>query len=179
MKHTFLKNPELDLDSVKIETSRCILEPFRMEWIDFIDLQKAFTEANENFYVSDLHPTLEQERNFIAETIENRRNWKNFECYIFDKASGGLMGCMGINSLDTPEPNLGIWIRKEFHGKWYGTEVYEAFIDWAKQSTNFAFFKHSTDPNNTASIRLAEHFQGKLQDTLTKRGYLKYYIPLI
>ena len=178
MNYPFLKNPELDLDSITIETPRCILEPFRMEWIDVSDLQKAFIEANENFYVSELHPTLEQERDFIAQTIEDRKNWKNFECYIFDKTSGNLIGCMGMNSLDTSEPNLGLWIRKELHWKWYGTEVYTAFLSWAKQATNFTFFKHSVNPKNTASIRLAEHFQGKLQETLTERGHLKYYIPL-
>lgn len=74
MNHAFLQNPEIDLESVMIETPRCTLEPFRMEGIDFNDLQKAFLEANENFYVSDLHPTLEQERDFIAQSIDDRRN---------------------------------------------------------------------------------------------------------
>ncbi len=178
MNHTFLQNPELDLESVTIESPRCILEPFRMEWIEFDDLQKAFVEANEKFYVSPNHPTVEEEKEFIEWAISNRRSGKAFECYILDKNSGNLIGCMGITSLDTPEPNLGLWIRKEFHGKWYWTEVYTSFLDWAKQTTNFTFFKHAVNPENTASIRLAEHFQGKLQGVLTERGELKYYISL-
>ena len=178
MNHSFLKNPELDLESVKIETPRCMLEPFHTEWIDFDDLLKAFLEVNENFYVNKFRPTREQNRNIIKQIIRDRHHWTNFTCYIFHKETGMLLGCMGITALDTPEPNLGIWIRKEFQNKWYGIEVYTAFLDWAKESTNFSFFKHVTKYENTASIRLVEHFQGKLQETLSEEGNLKYYIEL-
>lgn len=51
-------------------------------------------------------------------------------------------------------------------------------LGWAKNETSFTFFKHAVDPKNTASIRLAECFKGRLQEALTERGHLKYYIYL-
>lgn len=178
MNHPFLTNPETDLEQIIIETLRCRIEPFHLEWIDFIDLTNAFVQANENFYVSEHHPNVDQERDFIASTIENRKNSKAFECFIKDKKSSELIGSVGISDLDTPEPNLGLWIRKEYHGRWYGTEAYAAMLEWIREETNFSFFKHTVDQRNTASIRLATHFQWKLQETLTERGHLKYYIFL-
>lgn len=178
MNHSFLKNPETDLENIIIETPRCIIEPFRMEWIDFEDLTQAFCWANENLYISPNLPTSEEEREFIISTIENRRNSKAFECFIFDKVSNILLGSVWISDLDTQEPNLGLWIRKEQHGKWYGTEVYTAMLEWVKKETSFTFFKHAVNPENTASIKLALKFNGKLQDAITERGHLKYYISV-
>ncbi len=178
MNHPFLKNPETDLENITIETPRCIIEPFHMEWIDFEDLTQAFCWANEKLYVSELYPTIEQEREFILSTIENRRNNKALGCFIFDKKTHSLIGSVWINDLDTSEPNLGLWIRKEQHGKWYGTEAYAAMLEWVKKETSFTFFKHAVNPENTASIKLALKFNGKLQDTMTERGHLKYYISI-
>jgi hypothetical protein len=31
MNHSFLKNQEIDLETIVIETPRCTIEPFRME----------------------------------------------------------------------------------------------------------------------------------------------------
>jgi len=177
MNHSYLTNPEIDLESLIIDTPRTTIEPFRIEWIDFEDLTKAFCEANENLYISPFLPSVEEERDFIASTIENRQNNKALECYVFNAISKELIGSVGISDLDTPEPNLWLWIRKEYHGKWYGTEVYAAMLNWVKKETNFSFFKHTVNPKNIPSIRLAEKFNGKIQGALTKKGELKYYIP--
>ena len=139
MNHPYLKNSETDLENTIIVTPRCTIEPFRIKWIDFEDLTKAFVQANEHFYVSAHHPNIDQEREFITEAIENRRTGKAFEGFIFDQKTNILIGAAGISDLDTPEPNLGLWIRKDYHGKWYGTEIYTAILDWAKQETNFTF----------------------------------------
>ncbi|MDD2917070.1 MAG: GNAT family N-acetyltransferase [Candidatus Gracilibacteria bacterium] len=178
MNYPYLKNPEMDIETVVIETPRCTIEPFRIEGIDFTDLTGAFCGANEHLYISPYLPTVEQEYEYMHSVIENRKSGKAFECFIFDKVTGTLMGSVGISDLDTEEPNLGLWIRKEYHRKGYGTEVYAAMLDWARKETNFSFFKHAVDPENTASIKLAEKFHGKLQEVMTERGHLKYYIYL-
>ncbi|MFA6090755.1 MAG: GNAT family N-acetyltransferase, partial [Candidatus Gracilibacteria bacterium] len=132
MNHSFLKNQEIDLETIVIETPRCTIEPFRMEGIDFDDLSLAFRGANENFYVSEYLPNTQEEKEFITSTLEDRKNGKAFECFIFNKASRVIVGSIGISSLDTLEPNIGLWIRKEYHGKGYGTEVYTTMFEWIK-----------------------------------------------
>lgn len=178
MNQPYLKNPEINLENVVIETPRCRIEPFRIEWIDFQDLTEAFCEANENLYVSEHLPTIEQEQSFITGTITSRRSGKAFECFVFEKWSNHIIGAIGINSIDSNEPNLGLWIRKEYQWKWYGTEMYSHFISWLKNETNLTFVKHATNPENIGSIHLAEKFQWKLQEALTERWHLKYYITL-
>ncbi len=178
MHHSYLTNPEINLETIIVDTPRCTIEPFRIEWIDFEDFTQAFCRANENLYISPFLPSIEQEREYITSAIECRRNSQSFECFIFDKESKELIGSIGISDLEKSEPNLGLWIRKEYQGQWFATEIYRAMLEWAKMETNFEFFKHAVNPENTASIRLAEKFNGKLQDALGERWQLKYYIYL-
>lgn len=176
MTPNFLKNKEINLEKVRIESPRCIIEPFYMEWIDFSVLQKAFVSANKNFYINWSNPTIEEEKEFIKWAIKNRQDWKAFECYIFEKKTKTLVGSVWISNIDTAEPNLWLWICEEFHGQWYWTEAYEALLGWIKNNTNFVFFKHKVNPNNIASIRLAERFNWKLQEIVKEDWDLKYYI---
>lgn len=163
MNHSFLKNQETDLETVTIETPRCTIEPFRMEWIGFQTLQQAFPGVDRDFYIG---------------AIKNRKNQKALECFIFEKWSRNIIGSIGMDSLDASEPNIGLWIREEYQREWYGTEVYSTMIEWVKTNTYIVFLKHTTSQENIASIKLAEHFNGILQKVLTERGHLKYYIYL-
>ncbi len=159
MNYSYLKDPTYNIEKLVLETPRCRIEPFRTEGINFEELQQAFVAANEKLYVNANNPTVEEERVFINGAIGNRIIGKALECYIFDRNTGSLIGSIGISDLDTLEPNLGLWIRKEYHGQGYGIEVYAAFLEWARNTTNFSFFKHAVNPENTASIKLAEHFK--------------------
>lgn len=179
MSYAYLNNPETDIEKIVIESPRCIIKPFQVEWIDFEDLTKAFCEANENLYIIPVNdPSVENERAYIEWSIDARKNGKLFECFTFDKITNRLIGSVGISDISAPEPNIGLWIRKELYGKWLGTEVYQAILDWAKVETNLIFLKHGVNPKNTASIRLAEHFSWVLQDEREKGWELKYYIYL-
>ena len=62
--------------------------------------------------------------------------------------------------------------------KWYATEVYAELLEWARQNTDHVFLKHSLNPVNIASRKLAEKFGGILQSEKTERGYYVYNIPL-
>lgn len=178
MSFNFLRNNELDLDNVIIESPRCIIKPFHIEWTDFEDLSSAFCGANENLFISEYLPSAEQERDYIWYCIEKRSKGKAIEFFVYDKKSNILIGSVWINEIDSGEPNVWLWIRKELHGKWYGTELYSAIIEWTKKETNFTFLKHVSDLDNSASIKLAERFKWKLQETLNSWKQAKYYIML-
>ena len=176
---TFLRNTCLDLTTSRIETSRCALVPFSTDGrVDIHELQVEFSKANKNLYVSPTLPTYEEEVDFLRKAEEKIGKGEEFENFIMDKTTHKLLGCGWLRVLESWELNIGIWIRENEHGKWYATEVYGSLIDWAREYTDHTFLKHSLDPLNEPSRRLALKFAGALQDEKTKRGHEVYHIPL-
>lgn len=178
MTKPFLKNPNLNVLDIVIDTPRCTLKVFHMEWVDFNKLTHDFCAANKDLYVSQYLPNVDEEKVFIQEVIEKIDHWEAIEFFIYDKKSGDIIGCCGINSLHTEEPNIGLWIVPEFHWQWLWSEMYEALIEWIKINTYFTFIKHCCHPENTPSIWLVNKFQWELQSEKNERGHLKYYIKL-
>lgn len=115
---------------------------------------------------------------FIAQSIEKRKLLQAFECFVYTKEWGVLIGVVGINALLTAEPNIWIWIRKDYHKQGYASEAYAWLLNWARDCTRFEFFKHWVHPENIASLRLAEKFNWILQEKRPEGGGLKYYVPV-
>lgn len=74
--------------------------------------------------------------------------------------------------------NIGLWIREDEHGKGYATEVYRALLDWAREHVDFPYVRHSLNPENIASRKLALKFGGILQEEKSERGHDIYHINL-
>ncbi len=174
----FLKNPHLDLTKESIETTRCLLLPFSKKSWEFIEkVREEFLLANRNLWISPFTPTFEEEARFFDDMIEKIENREVFECYIFDKLTKEFLGCAWLNSPEEKRMNIGIWIKPDKQGKWYGTEVYEALICWAREHTVYSYLKHSNNPENRASAELAKRFWGILQDEKTENNNDIYHIP--
>lgn len=110
----FLKNPSLNLNTLTIDTSRCILQVFHIG-IDFELLTRDFCEANKDLFVSQFLPSVDEEKIFIQETILKRNLGEAIEFFIYEKKTGAIVGCCGINALNTKEPNIGLWIKTSMH----------------------------------------------------------------
>lgn len=176
---SFLLNPHLDLTSLRIETDRCILVPFSLDgWVDIHELQEEFCKANKDFFVNSFLPNYEQEVQFVMNVVEQMKRGEIFENFIFEKWTHRFLWCVGINRPELHRMNIGLWIRVDEHGKWYATEVYRAFLDWARENTRYEYLKHSLDPKNEASRKLAIRFWGVLQDETDEKGSEIYHIPL-
>ncbi len=176
---SFLTNPHLDLTSSRIETDRCILVPFLTDGrVNIRELQEEFCKANKNLYVSQSLPTYEEEIAYVKKSEEKIAQGEEFENFILQKWTNKLLGCAGFRILETGELNIGIWIREDEQGKWYASEAYSVLIDWAWKNTDYTFLKHSLNPENIWSRKLAEKFGGILQDEKTELGHDVYHIPL-
>lgn len=178
MNQSYLKHPIQQLSSTILETERCTLKTYHTEGVDFESLTRNFCEANKDKYVSQLIPTVEQEKEFIEGAVERVHAWEELGFFIYEKWKSEIVGCCGMNALLSPEPNIGLWIVPRLHGQWFWTEVYRALIDWAKTHTNFTFLRHGCNPENQASIELAKKFGWILQDWADSHGTIKFYIPL-
>lgn len=176
---TFLTNPHLDLTTSRIETERCILVPFSTDGrIDIRELQLEFCKANKDHYVWPYLPNYAEEMMFVEEVMRGMANGETFENFILDKLTNRFIGCVWLNRPEEHRMNIGLWIRVDEHGKWYGTEVYTVLIDWARQNTRYKYLKHSLDPRNVASRKLALKFGGVLQDEKSEKWNEIYHIAL-
>lgn len=176
---TFLQSPHLDLATVRIETARCVLVPFSTDGrVNLHELQEEFCKANYNLFIWPKMPSYEQEVDYVDGVARDMKERKIIEFFILQKGTGRLMGCIGLGESEWHLSNLGLWIRTDEHGKWYGTEIYQAMVDWAREHTTYQFLKHAMDARNTGSRKLALKFGGILQDETNTLGDEVYHIPL-
>ncbi len=176
---SFLRNLHLDLSIVRIETERCVLVPFSLDGrVDIHELQEEFCKANSNFFVSPFLPTYEQEIHYIERVIKDMEEKIVLELLILDKDTNRFIGCIGLSRMEEDRMNIGLWIRVDEQGRWYATEVYTAMLEWARENIRYKYLKHSLDPRNIASRKLALKFGGILQDGDNAKGDEVYHIPL-
>ncbi|MBC7498021.1 GNAT family N-acetyltransferase [Candidatus Gracilibacteria bacterium] len=176
---SFLRNPHIDLTQSKIETDRCVLVPFSTDGrVDIRELQEEFCKANKDLWVGPFLPSYEEEIIWLTGVEKDIANRELFENFILDKNTGSFIGCIGVNRPEEHRMNIGLWIRESEQGKGYGTEVYVAMLDWAREHTIYGHLKHSLTPENIGSRKLAERFGGILQVEKTESGHNIYHIPL-
>lgn len=175
----WFKSPRLDLTSFRLETDRCIIVPFSSDGrVDIQELWEEFCRANKELYVSPVIPTYEQELEYVRASEEKMARWEEFENFILDRETKQLIGAWGIRLLETGHLNIWIWIRENKQWQWYASEVYKALLKWAWDNTAHAYLKHSLNPTNIWSLKLAEKFGWILQEEKTSREHIVYHIPL-
>lgn len=175
----FFSTPHIDLIHEHIDTPRCFLLPFSVDGrVDIRELAEEFCKANKDHYVSDFHPTYEEEIDFVLSIVEGMKRGELFENFIFDRESLKFIGCAGLNKPEPNTMNIGIWICTDEQGKWYATEAYDAIMYWARANTKYQYLKHYLDPRNDASRKLALKFAWIKQDYSNERGDEFYHIPL-
>jgi ribosomal-protein-alanine N-acetyltransferase len=176
---TFLSNPHLDLTKQIIETPRCILVPFSLDGrVDIRELATEFCKANKDLFIGPYLPNYEQEIAYVKEVIQDIETRKTFETFILERWTNQLIGCVGLNRPEEHRMNIWLWIRVDEHGKWYATEAYIGLISWAKENTKYSQLKHTLDPRNIASRKLALKFGGILQDETNEKWDEIYHIPI-
>ena len=115
-----------------LTTERLILRPFEMS-----DAQRIYQLCNNyNIYKSTLYLPypypIEAATNWIPTHEENFKNDKSYDFAITDKATGELLGAIGLSNNKTHKNGeVAYWVGEEYWGKGYGTEALKAVIDFA------------------------------------------------
>ena len=85
------------------------------------------------------------------------------------------MECLGVaaglDGVDQPRPELGIWLKEAAHGQGYGGEAVKALAEWAGQKLGNKSFLYPVAVENVASRRIAEKLHGEI---IGKRSNPKY-----
>ena len=56
---------------------------------------------------------IEETYEFIRSSIEGLKNGSNLQLIILKKPSNEFIGCAGLHRINTKNPELGIWTKKE------------------------------------------------------------------
>ena len=88
-----------------------------------------------------------------------------------DKKTMECLGIAGVQGLDEPLPELGVWLKAAAHGHGYGTEAVRTVAAWAARSFGRAAFTYPVAAQNAPSRRIAEKLGGEVVEERAGRKY--------
>jgi RimJ/RimL family protein N-acetyltransferase len=93
---------------------------------------------------------------------------KDLTFLLFEKSTGQLVGAAGLHRIDwaTPKAEVGYWVRTSRCGNGFISEAVTALTAYAFERLRAARVELVTDEANSASRRVAERCQFKLEGTL-------------
>ena len=114
-------------------------------------------------------------RGWLARCIRDyqKRGWGPWA--VIENASGNLIGYCGLFHIPDvngpPEIEIGYRFARESWGRGYATEAVLAVRDWAFLSLGLTRLIAMIDPDNTASIRVAEKAGMRYEQDVILEGY--------
>ncbi len=95
--------------------------------------------------------------------------------------SGECLGIAGLEGIDGPWPQLGLWIKETAQGRGYGRETVRAVAEWASVTLSKEGFIYPVAVQNTPSRRIAEGLGGEIIASRTTPKYdaVVYKIPAL
>ena len=153
--------PLPDLLSLTIESSRTKLLIISNEFEN--DIFREFTEEVTTYMIPSPPESIEGTRDFIAASRRGIESGYNLQFVVVSKTTGEFLGNCGLhgeNKVKTPE--LGIWLKKDAHGKGYGREAVRTLVDWSKKNINLDYFIYPVDRRNTPSRKIPESLGGEV-----------------
>lgn len=156
-----------------IETQRLHLRQFQLD--DAPELHAALSESIRELRANLWFlPWVSEEPTIRSAEVRCRKAKANFLLRIdlpylaFEKASGRLVGSMGLHRTDwsLPKTEVGYWLRTGATGKGYATEGVSALVAWASNGLGAARVELVTDEKNLASRAVAERCGFMLEGVL-------------
>jgi RimJ/RimL family protein N-acetyltransferase len=90
-------------------------------------------------------------------------------------------GIAGLDGVDQPTPELGIWLKEAVHGQGYGFEAVRPVAEWAAQNLGKKQFLYPVAVENVSSKRIAEKLNGQIIGRRRNAKYdsVVYQIPAL
>lgn len=147
-----------DLLGVTLHTERLELAPVSDEFV-----QEMFNEFTQEI-TTYMHPRAPQHigeiQDFVTASQDGMRMGKELVCSFFRKDTHEFLGNSGLHDIDTPHPELGIWLKKSAHGNKYGREAVAALKQWADQNVDYEYITYPVAKENASSRKIAESLGG-------------------
>lgn len=150
----------MDNSNTIIETERLRLVPINLSYQE--EIFKEFTSEITTYMFPKPADAIAETVAFIESSLQKNQSGTDLQIVVTKKDSGEFLGCGGLHHIDTPTPELGIWIKKSAHGHEFGKETMIALKSWADQNLNYEYIIYPVDKNNFASRRIPEFLGGKI-----------------
>ena len=96
----------------------------------------------------------------IARFEEGRRRGRDLVFAVTLRESGEFLGIAGLHGLDSPLPELGLWIKTAAHGRHFGREAASCLIGLARE-LGLTALRYPVDRRNAASRKIPLAFGGR------------------
>lgn len=148
---------------------------------------RSFDDNISKYMVHKPPQSIEEVRELVEMSVAGMRDKKYLAVAVHDRNDGEFLGCVAINGLCTPTPELGIWIKKKSQGRGIATESLGTVLAWVQKRFCPRYYRYPVDERNLASCALARHFGGKVErepyEIINCSGkilkVLDFYIPLV
>lgn len=142
---------------IQLETERLVLRMLRNE--DFDDYAAMCADPEIMRFLGDRKPMNRNQAWRHMASIVGHWQLRGYGFFaVEEKATGRFVGRVGFwNPEDWPDFEIGWTTVREHWGKGYATEAARACLSYAFTNLRRDYVTSLIDPNNAASIRVAEH----------------------
>ena len=127
------------------------------------DIFHEFTEEVTTYMIPSPAENIEQTRNFIATSIRGIKSGYNLQFVVVSKTTGEFLGNCGLHGENkTKTPEIGIWLKKNAHGKGYGREAVNTLVNWSSNNIDLDYFIYPVDRRNIPSRKIPESLGGQI-----------------
>ena len=168
-----IPSPEFNADShVIAETGRLILRPFHMS--DDEAMQRVLGDIEVMRFSAGVK-TPEGVRAWLCRCVENYQKQSFGLWAVVEKTSGEVIGYCGLTHFPDvaglPETEIGYRLARPYWGHGYATEAVQAVRDYAFETLGLRRLIALVDPDNVASIRVAEKIGLRYEKDVMLEGY--------
>ena len=143
-----------NIKNITIETERLLLVPTTKAYATEI-----FNEFNEEV-TRDMRfapsKNIEETENNLQEAIQKMNDGVVKDFIGLDKATKKFIWRITLTNIHTLTPIIGLRVKTESQGKWYGKEMVRATIDWAQNNIDFEYITYKVSSENFRSIKVIE-----------------------
>jgi [ribosomal protein S5]-alanine N-acetyltransferase len=162
-----------------LETRRTILRPLHPS--DFDAMHAFNSDADSMQYVGNNLPMpAHVTRAWIEASERHHAEYGYGECAVIDRATGQFIGWAGVfrsrDTKHTGEVEVSYGLVASHRGQGIATEIASALVDYAFETLNVRRILATIDPDNIASIRVAEKLGFVLKETKPdEHGFDTYF----
>jgi len=156
--------------SIVIQTSRLIIEPFDMKYLD--DYYAEFNAEITRYQYPDPFSSKEDAKESLQHFVDLMNQGKMLFLSVLTKDKR-FIGGVEVHGLREEEPELGVWIIKDFQRKGYAFEALSNVMEYVNHTFQKEWYIYEADIRNESSMKLVEKFENHkegLYEFTTKTG---------
>ncbi|BAU43320.1 GNAT family N-acetyltransferase [Leptolyngbya sp. O-77] len=150
----------------RLETARLWLEPVSRD--DRLAVFQEFTAAIATFMYPKPPQEIRETDEFLSHALKQNTSGTDLHLTIRRRETAEFLGLCGMTQIQTPTPELGIWLKEAAHGQGFGKEAIARLKAWADEHLDYECLRYPVDRRNLASRKLAEHLGGRIVGKYTQ-----------